>query len=211
MNHERLSSARKDTKGIAFAEAVLMSSPSSRSQMCAGAKHQDFIESGFGGWADEKIKTVREAAPMLRSKKSHPQHLTISRIPSESPFEFISSTPTLYWHRKLYSIRVLFIRHSLFGKARRKRRCFFCPALRANAPAVIPYSRRTSRCRNFCKFERDPTAFSRLRTGLSRQARKIRPYEHSRPKKEKKQSFSLTGTYSNCNFAIQRQRDDCIP
>jgi hypothetical protein len=46
--------------------------------MCAGAKHQDFAESGFGGWADEKIKTVREAAPMLSPKKFHPQHLTIS-------------------------------------------------------------------------------------------------------------------------------------
>jgi hypothetical protein len=37
--------------------------------MCAGDKHQDFAESGFGGWADEKMKTVREAAPMLSAKK----------------------------------------------------------------------------------------------------------------------------------------------
>jgi hypothetical protein len=56
-----------------------MSSPPSRSQMCAGAKPQDFTESGFGGWADEKMKTVREAAPMLSPKEIHPQHLTISR------------------------------------------------------------------------------------------------------------------------------------
>ena len=46
-----------------------MSSPPSRSQMFAGDKHRDFAESGFGGWADEKIKTVREAAPMLSAKK----------------------------------------------------------------------------------------------------------------------------------------------
>jgi len=26
-------------------------------------------ESGFGGWADEKLETVREAAPMFRPKK----------------------------------------------------------------------------------------------------------------------------------------------
>lgn len=39
--------------GLAFGEAVLISSPSSRSQMDAGVKHQEFAESGFGGWADE--------------------------------------------------------------------------------------------------------------------------------------------------------------
>jgi hypothetical protein len=37
-------------------------------------------ESGFGGWADEKIESVREAAPNVESKKIHPQHLTISRL-----------------------------------------------------------------------------------------------------------------------------------
>jgi len=62
----------KDKEGIAFGEAVLMSSPPSRSQIDVKP------ESGFGGWADEKIKTAREAAPHLGRKKSHPQHLTIS-------------------------------------------------------------------------------------------------------------------------------------
>jgi len=38
--------------------------------MGVGVKHKGFVESGFGGWADEKIKTIREAAPMLSSKKS---------------------------------------------------------------------------------------------------------------------------------------------
>jgi hypothetical protein len=44
--------------------------------------------SGFGGWVDEKIEVLREAAPLLvtqRSKgcgrqKSHPQHLTIAHL-----------------------------------------------------------------------------------------------------------------------------------
>ena len=78
MNHEPLNTGSRERYGLAFGEAVLMSSPPSRSQMCAGTKHQDFTESGFGGWADEKMKTVREAAPMLSAKKIHPQHLTIS-------------------------------------------------------------------------------------------------------------------------------------
>jgi len=70
LNHEPLNTASRERYGLAFGEAVLMSSLSSRSQMCAGAKHQDFAESGFGGWADEKMKTVREAAPMLSPQKS---------------------------------------------------------------------------------------------------------------------------------------------
>jgi hypothetical protein len=40
----------------------------------------DRLESGFGGWADEKIQTAREAPPLLGRKKSYPQHLTISRV-----------------------------------------------------------------------------------------------------------------------------------
>jgi hypothetical protein len=39
----------------------------------------DRLESGFGGRADEKIQTAREAPPLLGRKKSHPQHLTIAR------------------------------------------------------------------------------------------------------------------------------------
>jgi len=78
LNHEPLNTGRREGYGLAFGEAVLRSSPPNRSQMDAGVKHQEFAESGFGGWADEKMKTVREAAPMLRPKKIHPQHLTIS-------------------------------------------------------------------------------------------------------------------------------------
>jgi len=37
-------------------------------------------ESGFGGWVDEKVETVREAAPLLSRKKVYPQHLTIALI-----------------------------------------------------------------------------------------------------------------------------------
>jgi len=64
---------RQKRDGIAFGEAVLISSPPSRSQMYGR------LESGFGGRADEKIETAREAAPLLARGKSHPQHLTISR------------------------------------------------------------------------------------------------------------------------------------
>jgi len=48
-----LNAGSREKCGLAFGEAVLMSSPPSRSQMCAGANRQDFAESGFGGWADE--------------------------------------------------------------------------------------------------------------------------------------------------------------
>jgi hypothetical protein len=62
----------KDTRGFAFGEAVRISSPSNRSQIDVK------LESGFGGWVDEKIRTVREAAPHLGREKSHPQHLTVA-------------------------------------------------------------------------------------------------------------------------------------
>ena len=78
MNHERPNTGNCKKHRIAFGEAVLMSSPPSRSQICGQARRQSFAESGFGGRADEKIKTPREAAPRLGRKKSHPQHLTIS-------------------------------------------------------------------------------------------------------------------------------------
>jgi len=72
LNHHRPNMKGKDKEGIAFGEAVVISSPPNRSQI------EGNPESGFGGWADEKIKTAREAAPLLGRKKSHPQHLTIS-------------------------------------------------------------------------------------------------------------------------------------
>jgi hypothetical protein len=66
--------------GIAFGEAVLISSPPSRNQMHAGIVRRGSAESGFGGRADEKIRTARQAAPLSGRKKSHPQHLTVSLI-----------------------------------------------------------------------------------------------------------------------------------
>jgi len=54
---------RQKEYGIPFGEAVLTSSPASRSQM------DDRLESGFGGWADEKIKTARQAVLLLARKK----------------------------------------------------------------------------------------------------------------------------------------------
>jgi hypothetical protein len=47
----------------------------------------DRLESGFGGWADEKIQTAREAPPLLGRKKSYPQHLTISQ-PGKTAFDY---------------------------------------------------------------------------------------------------------------------------
>jgi len=63
---------RRQKRGIAFGEAVSISSPPGRSQMYGR------LESGFGGWADEKIEIAREAVPLTSRKKSHPQHLTIA-------------------------------------------------------------------------------------------------------------------------------------
>jgi imidazoleglycerol phosphate synthase glutamine amidotransferase subunit HisH len=63
---------RNDKEGIAFGEAIRMSSPPNRSQI------EVKLESGFGGWADEKTKTAREAVPHLGWEKSHPQHLTVA-------------------------------------------------------------------------------------------------------------------------------------
>jgi hypothetical protein len=73
LNHHRPNIDRQKEYGIAFGEAVLISSPPSRSQM------DDRLESGFGGRADEKIQTAREVPPLLGRKKSYPQHLTIAR------------------------------------------------------------------------------------------------------------------------------------
>jgi hypothetical protein len=46
----------------------------------------DRLESGFGGRADEKIQTAREAPPLLGRKKSYPQHLTIA-LPLRHPYK----------------------------------------------------------------------------------------------------------------------------
>jgi len=65
---------------VAFGEKYSTSSPPSRSQMLGKHHRQSFAESGFGGWADEKVEMAREAFPLLSQKKSHPQHLTIPQI-----------------------------------------------------------------------------------------------------------------------------------
>ena len=74
MNHHRPKMNGKAKEGIAFGEAILMLSPPNRSQIEVN------LESGFGGWVDEKIRTAREAAPHLGWKKSHPQHLTVALL-----------------------------------------------------------------------------------------------------------------------------------
>ena len=61
MNHDRPNSDGWKEYGIAFGEAVLKSSPPSRNQITDAVTCYRPTESGFGGWADEKIKTAREA------------------------------------------------------------------------------------------------------------------------------------------------------
>jgi len=74
LNHDRLNKNGCKKYGIAFGETALsFQTPPNQSQMFSKP------QSGFGGWADEKIKTPREAAPILSRKISHPQHLTISQ------------------------------------------------------------------------------------------------------------------------------------
>jgi hypothetical protein len=81
LNHDPLNIDTCKEYGIAFGEAVLKSSPPSRSQIRDAVTCHHLAEFGFGGWADEKIKTAREATPILSRKESHPQHLTISQEP----------------------------------------------------------------------------------------------------------------------------------
>jgi len=54
--------------GLAFGEAVLMSSPPSRSQIGAGIKDQPLPKSGFGGWVMKRSKRGCGAAPTLSTK-----------------------------------------------------------------------------------------------------------------------------------------------
>ena len=64
MNHDRLNNDGRKKYGIAFGETALsFQTPPSRSQMFGRP------QSGFGGWADEKIKTPREAAPNIELEK----------------------------------------------------------------------------------------------------------------------------------------------
>ena len=61
------------------ARCFLLHHPPAEARCEAGqGSYESLDESGFGGWADEKIKTVREAVSLLSQKKFHPQHLTIS-------------------------------------------------------------------------------------------------------------------------------------
>jgi hypothetical protein len=90
LNNQWLDMGRTKQYGIAFGDGLFMSSPPSRSQIWARACRGRLPESGFGGWADEKIKTAREAVPYclfanhsappgLSQEKTHPQLLVISR------------------------------------------------------------------------------------------------------------------------------------
>ena len=64
MNHDRLNKNGCKKYGIAFGEtALFFQTPPNESQMFSKP------QSGFGGWADEKIKTPREAAPNIEPEK----------------------------------------------------------------------------------------------------------------------------------------------
>ena len=89
MNHDRPNSNGCKENGIAFGEAVLKSSPPSRSRICDSVACRRFNESGFGGWADENIKTAREAAPLLSRKKI--QSTTFDNISRNILFTIIST------------------------------------------------------------------------------------------------------------------------
>ena len=70
MNHDRLNIDGGKEYGIAFGEAVpSFQTPPSQSQIRDAVTCHSFAESGFGGWADEKIKTAREAAPIIEPEK----------------------------------------------------------------------------------------------------------------------------------------------
>jgi len=60
--NRRLKMERQEERGIAYGEAASISSPPSRSQM------DGRVESGFGGWVDERVETAREAVPLLSRK-----------------------------------------------------------------------------------------------------------------------------------------------
>jgi hypothetical protein len=51
------------------------------SQIRGGVTAYRLAESGFGGWADEKIKTAREVAPLLSLEyfQNEPETLELSR------------------------------------------------------------------------------------------------------------------------------------
>jgi len=69
LNHHRPNTDMQKRYGIAFGEAVSTSSPPSRSQIRGGVTCYRLTESGFGGWADEKIKTAHDVTQLLGPKR----------------------------------------------------------------------------------------------------------------------------------------------
>jgi hypothetical protein len=64
LNHERLNTGNGKKYGIDLCEVASLSSPPSRSQM------NNKRESGFGGWADEKIKNSPRGGSSIEPKNS---------------------------------------------------------------------------------------------------------------------------------------------
>ena len=85
MNHQWFNIGSPNRCGIAVGEAIRISSPPSRSQICGQAKRQGFAESGFGGWADEKTETAVEAS-LIRRRRSG-----LSRQKTSTTFDNISA------------------------------------------------------------------------------------------------------------------------
>ncbi|MCH8121218.1 MAG: hypothetical protein IIC00_16030, partial [Planctomycetes bacterium] len=92
MNHRWLNTGRTKRYGIAFGDGFFMSSPPSRSQIGSRARCRSFAESGFGGWADEKIKTARKAVPYYRVGSLQTNTRPIRPQPSNTEPKKISST-----------------------------------------------------------------------------------------------------------------------
>ena len=68
--------------GVAFGDVFLLHHPPAEARCTTGSNlvHSATLRTGFGGWADEEIEIAREAVPLTSRKKSHPQHLRISRL-----------------------------------------------------------------------------------------------------------------------------------
>ena len=86
LNHDRLNINGSNEYGIAFGEALSsFQTPPSRSQIRDAVTRYSLTESGFGGWADEKSKITREAAPLLSRKKI--QSTTFDNVSRANPDE----------------------------------------------------------------------------------------------------------------------------
>ena len=94
MNHERPNTGNCKKYGIAFGEAILMSSLPSRSQICDRVACHRLDESGFGGWADEKIKNTPRSGSAVGPKKISSTTFDNTSLPKDRTY---SCLPAVAW------------------------------------------------------------------------------------------------------------------